>query len=337
VQVEGIAARGLIVDGFGDWRNTRLGPLALRPPGAGEVLLKAEAASLNFPDMLMIEGKYQHRPKPPFTPGRDVAGTVLAVGADVTDFAPGDRVMAQAHEGAFATHTLARCHSCLRIPPTLSFVDAAAAGTVLATVVVALGLRARLVPGKWVLITGAAGGVGTAAIQYARWRGARVAALVSSAEKAAACRALGAEIVLRSDEIGDLRDGLRAALFAHAPDGADVVLDVVGGDVFDAAIRCVRPGGRCLVVGFTSGRIPTIATNYLLLKDIALIGCTLARMFTGTDSEFHRLLAESFTALAEGRIRIPVEACYRLEDFAMAMARIAERQVVGKVVLAPLQ
>jgi NADPH2:quinone reductase len=328
--------RGIVVEHYGDWRNVHVGPVTIADPKSDEVLIAAEAASLNFPDLLMIEGKYQRRPPLPFVPGRDVAGTVVAVGADVTRFAAGDRVLSLAPEGAFAGHLLVQQDHCMKIPDRLSFIDAAAASTVIATVVVALGLRARVQPGQLVLITGAAGGVGTAAIQYARFLGARAAAVVSSAEKAAAVRELGAEIVLRSDEIPDLRDGLRNALRPYAPDGAEVVADVIGGDMFDAAIRCVRPGGCCLVIGYTSGRIPTIATNYLLLKDITLIGCTLARMFDGTQTEFLRLLDEAFIGLAEGRMRIPVEACYRLDDFQTAMARIAERKVIGKIVLSPM-
>jgi NADPH2:quinone reductase len=328
--------RGIRVEHFGDWRNVRIGPVTIADPGPDEVLIAAEAASLNFPDLLMIEGKYQRRPPLPFVPGRDVAGRVMKVGAQVSGFAPGDRVLSLAPEGGFAGHVLIPQTHCMKMPAQLSFIDAAASSTVLATVVVALGLRARVQPGQLVLITGAAGGVGVAAMQYAQFLGGRVAAVVSSAEKAAACRELGAEIVLRSDQIPDLRDGLRAALKPFAPEGAEVVADVVGGDMFDAAIRCVRPGGCCLVIGYTSGRIPTIATNYLLLKDISLIGCTLARMFDGTQSEFLRLLDEAFIGLADGRIRIPVEACYPLEEFQTAMARIAERKVIGKIVLSPM-
>jgi NADPH2:quinone reductase len=328
--------RGILVEQFGDWRDLRVGEVAIADPGPDQVLIAAEAASLNFPDMLMIEGKYQRRPPLPFVPGRDVAGTVAAVGQAVSRFSVGDRVLSLAPEGAFAGHLLVGQTHCMKLPDRLSFIDAAAASTVLATVVVALGLRARVQPGQLVLITGAAGGVGTAAIQYAQFLGGRVAAVVSSAEKADFCRALGAEFVLRSDQIPDLRDGLRAALKPFAPEGAEVVADVVGGDMFDAAIRCVRPGGVCLVIGYTSGRIPTIATNYLLLKDIALIGCTLARMFDGTQTEFMRLLDEAFIGLAEGRMRIPVEACYRLDQFQTAMARIADRKVVGKIVLSPM-
>jgi NADPH2:quinone reductase len=326
-------AQALIVDAYGDWRDVRLGTITVPDPGPGEVLIAAEAAALNFPDILMIAGKYQRKPPLPFTPGRDVAGRVLAIGSGVTRVAPGDRVSAQCtHGGAFATRVLVPQAFCVPIPEALSFVDAAAAGTVLATVVAALGLRARLQAGQLVLITGAAGGVGSAAIQYARLLGARVAAVVSSAEKEAACRELGAEIVLRTDTMPNLRDGMRAAL----PDGADVVLDVVGGDLFDAVLRCVRPGGSCIVVGFTSGRIPTVQTNYLLLKDIALIGSSLSRLFDGQEPEFEGLLAEGFRALAERRMRIPVEGCYKLADFATAMARIEGRQVLGKIVLFPL-
>jgi NADPH:quinone reductase len=327
--------RALMVDAYGDWRRVRLASIEAPVPGPGEVLIEAQAASLNFADLLMIEGKYQHRPQLPFVPGRDVAGRVLSIGEGVSGFAVGDRVAAQPRSGAFAELAVARAAACVSLPSAVPFEAAAACVTIFATVVAALGMRAKLRPGDWVLITGAAGGVGSAAIQYARVLGAHVAALVSSAEKEDAARALGAEVVVRSDLMADLRDGMRQALAAKGLDGVAVVMDVVGGDVFDAAIRCIAPEGRLIVVGFASGRIPQIAANYLLLKDIAAVGSSIGRLIGSANPEFRRLLQASFAMLADGRMKAPIEGSYPLSDFQTAAARIAERKVIGKIVLLP--
>ena len=335
--MDATSARGLVVHRYGDWRDIAVEPIEVAPPGPGEVLIEAEAAALNFPDALMIAGKYQHKPVPPFCPGRDVAGRVAAIGPEVEGLAVGDRVAGQPQHGAFATRVLVPQNACIRIPDGLSTIDAAASGTVLATAVAALGMRARLQPGEFVLLTGAAGGVGLAAVQYAKLMGARVGAIVSSAEKENAARASGADVVIRTDAMTNLRDDLRQAVHAHSPKGADAVMDVVGGDLFDAVIRCLRPGGRCVVVGFASGRIPTISTNYLLLKDLVLIGSSLTTLFRSGNAEFRTKLEDGFRALAEGRITIPIEHCYRMEEFGTAMARIVDRKAIGKIVLAPLQ
>lgn len=329
------AFQALIAESYGDWRDVRVGSMPHRPPGPDDVLIEAHAASINFPDLLMIAGKYQHRPAPPFIPGRDVAGRIVAVGDNVRSFAVGDRVAAQPPHGAFAEEVVAPARFSVRIPDNVSYEDAAASGTILATVAAALGLRARLQRGEWLLLTGAAGGVGSAAIQYARARGARVAALVSSQEKELAARSLGAEVVLRSDKMASLKGDLRDHLAHHGLDGVDAAMDVVGGDEFEAVIRCIRPEGRVIVVGFASGRIPQIPANYLLLKDIAVIGSSLDRLFRSEHPAFRALLTEAFDMLANGRIKAPIEARYPLAEFARAAARIASRQAIGKLVLLP--
>ena len=328
-------ARALVADAFGDWHAVRWTTVPIPTPGPDEVLIGSEAAALNFPDALMIEGKYQHKPKPPFIPGRDVAGRVLAVGDAVTEFKPGDAVVAQPPNGAFTTHAISPASFCFPIPPGLSMQDAAASGTVLATVAAAIGMRARPKPGERVMITGAAGGVGSAAIQYARLFEAKVAAVVSSAEKEALARSIGAEIVVRSDRLTGLKDGLRPALQAAGWDGVDVVVDMVGGDTFDGALRCLHPGGRMVVVGFASGRIPTVAANYLLLKDLVVMGSSLDRMLRGRHTEFRSLVGEALAAAAVGRIHVPIDSTFPMAEFVTAMERITSRQVQGKIVLLP--
>ncbi|MEZ5901646.1 MAG: NADPH:quinone oxidoreductase family protein [Hyphomicrobiaceae bacterium] len=302
---------------------------------AGRVLIATQAASLNFADLLMMEGKYQHKASLPFVPGRDAAGTVLAVGDTVRGFAPGDRVVATPNHGAFAEQTVASAGVCHKIPDGVSFEDAAACGTGIPTIVAAISLRARLEPGEWVMISGAAGGMGSLAVQYAKALGGRVAALVSSAEKAKLVSELGADLVLRSDEITDLKAGLRAALEVKGVDGVDAAIDMVGGDTFEAMIRCIRPEGRLVVVGFASGRIPNVAANYLLLKDIAVIGSSMTRLLSGRHQECLSLCDEAYTMLADGRLHATIEGRYPLDRFVEAASRIADRQVVGKIILQP--
>lgn len=327
--------KALLVDSYGDWRRVRLAEIAVRQPQANEILIETRATSLNFPDLLMIEGKYQDLPSLPFIPGRDAAGIVLAVGDHVRDFAVGDRVAVQPTHGAFAQRTISTAHYCTKIAAAVSLEDAAACNTTIATVVAAISLRVKLQPGEWILITGAAGGVGSAGIQYARAIGGRVVALVSSAPKEDAARMLGAEIVLRSDQMVDLKSDLRKALLREGLDGVDAAMDVVGGDTFDALVRCIRPEGRIAVVGFASGRIPAVALNYLLLKDVSVMGSSINRLFNLPNPPFRRLLDAGFAMLADGRIKSAIEGRYPLGDFVKAMERVANREVVGKIILVP--
>jgi NADPH2:quinone reductase len=332
---ESYRAKGLIVDGYGDWRRTRWGEVAIGALGPDEILIETKATSVNFPDLLMIEGKYQRRPPLPFTPGRDAAGIVLAVGRDVTGFAVGDRVAAQPGHGAFAQRTLSAACYCTKIPDAMSFEDAAACNTTIATVVAAISVRANLRPGEWILITGAAGGVGSAGVQYARAIGGRVVAVVSSQEKERAVRKLGAEIVIRTDTLSNLKDGLREALARQGLDGVDAAMDVVGGELFDGVLRCIRPEGRVSVVGFASGKIPVVPANYLLLKDIRVIGSSINRLFTDPNPGFRTLLDNGFRMVADGRISPMIEHVYPMAEFAAAFERVAGRKVVGKVLLIP--
>lgn len=177
--------------------------------------------------------------------------------------------------------------------------------------------------------------MGSLAVQYAKALGGRVAALVSSVENERLVSELGADLVLRSDEIIDLKSGLRAALEAHRLDGVDAAIDMVGGDAFDAMIRCIKPEGRLVVVGFASGRIPSVAANYLLLNDIAVIGSSITRLFSGRHEGFLRLSDETYAMLADGRLRAAIDGLYPLDRLVEAASRIANREVVGKIVLQP--
>ncbi|MBD0416749.1 NADPH:quinone oxidoreductase family protein [Oryzicola mucosus] len=321
-----------MVSAYGDWNAAQISWADRPSPAAHEVLIRTEAAALNFPDLLMIEGKYQVKPELPFVPGRDVAGTVVSVGSDVIDFKPGDRVAAQPQFGAFAEYVVAPDWTCIAIPEEIDFAEAAASGTVIATVVGAMRLRARLQPGEWVLMTGATGGVGSAGIQYARHLGARVVALVSSGEKEAAARRLGAEIVLRSDRIAASRNAMKEALAATGLKGVDAVVDVVGGDAFEGAIRCLVPGGRYVVVGFASGQIPQIPANYVLVKDLIVLGSTLDRLFKLRDPGLLEGIGDAFAALAAGKMTAEIDCILPFTCFSEGAGRIASRRAVGKIV-----
>lgn len=330
-----VATRGILVERFGAWRDARLDDVELDPPGPGEILIEVEAAALNFPDLLMIEGRYQHKPDLPFVAGRDVAGRILSLGPDVTGLAEGQRVAAQPRTGAFAGHVVAPVSHVFPIPENLDAAKAAAAGTVFTTAVAALDMRGDMKAGERVMVTGAAGGVGLAGLQYAALKGAEIVALVSSDAKEEAVRRHGAHHVVRIDRIETPRDGLRAALAEQGLDGVDIVLDVVGGDWFDAAIRCVRPEGRVLVVGFTSGRIPEVKVNYLLLKNISLVGVSLAVPFERHGDFLQAAMRDVHEAIAAGRLDPLVSETFPLDRFQEAASRIAERRAIGKIVLVP--
>jgi NADPH2:quinone reductase len=302
---------------------------------SGHVVIDVEAASLNFADLLMMEGKYQHKAPLPYVPGRDAAGIVRAVGASVENFRPGDRVIAMLNYGAFAQQASAPAAACRHLPNDLSLEMAAACGTGIPTIVAALELRARLQPREWVLISGAAGGMGSLAVSYAQQMGARCAAIVSSAEKEAMVRELGAELVVRSDKLPDAKDGLRSALQQNGVSQVHAAIDFVGGDLFDAMLRCLAPEGRLVIVGFASGRIPTVAANYLLLKDISVIGSSIIRLCSDGSYTFDRLCDAAYANLAAGRLRTAIDGRFDLKDFHAAAQRLSDRRVMGKVILTP--
>lgn len=327
--------RAVVQHRLGNWRDAAVEIIPAPRAGPGQVLIATAAASLNFADLLMLEGKYQHKAPLPYVPGRDAAGTIIAVGDGVTGFRPGDRVVATLNHGAFAETTVAAASVCQRLPAGVPFEAAAACGTGIPTIVAAMTLRARLQPGEWVLISGAAGGMGSLAVSYAKATGVRAIALVSSAGKERLVRELGAELVLRTDQIPDLSVGLRAALRAQNLDGVDAAIDMAGGETFDAMLRCIRPEGRLVVVGFASGRIPSVAANYLLLKDIAVIGSSITRLLHDGPEAFVQLCAEAYEMLASGRLHVPIDSRHSLGDFVVAAERMAGRQAAGKVILLP--
>lgn len=300
-------------------------------PAKGQVLVAVQAAGVNFPDTLIIQGKYQFQPPMPFTPGSDVAGVVRAVGEGAESVRAGDRVMGftGAGGGGFAEEAICDALSVVPIPAGVEFVAAAALGLTYSTAYYALKDRAHLRPGEALLVLGAAGGVGLAAVELGRVVGARVIAAASSDEKLAICQRYGAEEVINYAS-EDLRERIKALT---GGEGVDVVFDPVGGAYAEPALRGMRWGGRYLVVGFAAGEIPRIPLNLPLLKGYAVVGVfwgSFAAREAARNAENLRTLV---AWLADGTITPLVSATYPLEDAARALNDILQRRVMGKVVL----
>jgi NADPH2:quinone reductase len=303
-------------------------------PRPGEVAIAARAIGVNYPDLLVVAGRYQTLPPLPFVPGKELAGTVLAVGAGVQNIAPGERVVAAVDYGAFAEIVLAPAQRCMTVPDTVPF-EVAASMLVYQTAWFALTDRARYREGETVLVLGAGGGVGMACVQLAKAMGATVLAGVSRPERGALARAAGAQAVIDLSGPGlrdRLRDEVRAATGGRM---ADIVLDPVGGDAFDAALRALAWRGRMVVIGFTAGRIPEVKTNYLLVKNIAVAGL----QWSDYRERWPECVAEAqrqlFALYAAGKIAPHIMARLPLADAGAALERIAKGEVLGKLVLAP--
>lgn len=302
-------------------------------PGAGQVLIAIEAAGLNFPDLLIVEGKYQIKPPLPFVPGAEYAGRIEAVGEGVTHLQPGQRVACLSGTGGFATHTLAPAALCLPLPDGFAATDAAAFIMTYATSHHALIDRGQLRAGETVLVLGAAGGVGTAAIQIAKAAGARVVAAASSADKCALCTALGADATIDYGQcgVGGLRDAIRAQCGAAGP---DIIYDPVGGDFAEPAFRSIAWRGRHLVIGFASGPIPSLPLNLPLLKGASLVGVFWGEFAKREPKANAAMLAELAGWYAQGKIRPVIHEVLPMSRLQDACAKLAGRAVKGKLVLA---
>ena len=327
--------RALLVEEHGPVETLELAQRPGPQAGPAEVLVDIHAASVNFPDLLVIEGSYQNLPPRPFIPGKDFAGIVADVGPGVTAFERGDRVSAQVEYGAYAEQCIVRACNCQHIPDTMSFVDAAAIGLVYQTAHYALVERGRCQRGEAVLITGAAGGVGLAAVQIAKALGATVVAAVGSSAKAELARANGADVIVRTD-VPDLRSAVKAQIEAAlGKRGVDLVVDSVGGDLFDACLRTMAWCGRLVIVGFAGGRIPTVKAGYLLVKNISLLGLQWSDYRDREPANVERVQRELFRWYEEGRIKPHVMATYPMRDYRTALLAVRDRKVQGKVVLLP--
>lgn len=300
-------------------------------PGPSEVVIAIESAALNFFDTLIIEDKYQYKPDRPFSPGAELAGTIEALGADVTGFEIGQRVMAYSGWNACREKLAVEANKVIALPDSISS-DAAAGLTVTyGTTIHGLRDRAMLKPGETLAVLGAAGGVGQAAVEIGKAMGARVIACASSEEKLAFCRELGADDTLNYSEVS-LKDGLKEMTGGK---GVDVVYDPVGADLAEEAVRATAWEGRFLVIGFAAGTIPKIPLNLVLLK-----GCSLVGVFWGSFAqrtpEHHRTnMAMILNWVAEGKIRPHIDKTFSLADTPKALQALAERKVMGKVIIKP--
>jgi NADPH2:quinone reductase len=302
-------------------------------PKAGEVLIEIQAASLNFPDLLIVQNKYQMKPALPFVPGSEYAGVVRAVGEDVKHLQVGQSVACLSGTGGFGTHTLAPAALCMPLPPGFPPVDAAAFIMIYATSWHALMDRAALKAGETVLILGAAGGVGTAAIQIAKAAGARVIAAASTDDKCALCRQMGADATINysvhTPQLG-LRDEIKRLTDGKGP---DVIYDPVGGDFAEPAFRSIAWRGRYLVVGFASGPIPSLPLNLTLLKGASIVGVfwgDFARREPQANAQMMRTLADMY---AKGQVKPMIDQTLPMNELPKAYAIMGSRSVKGKLVL----
>jgi NADPH2:quinone reductase len=311
--------------------DLQLAELPVPQPGAGQVAITVKAAAANFPDALMLEGKYQFKPPLPFAPGCELSGVVAAVGSDVTGLVRGQRVLAVVPHGAFAEMALAEAARVVPIPEGVDFESAAAFMFTYGTSYHALKDRAQLAAGETLLVLGAGGGVGLAAVELGKRMGARVIAAASSEAKLAACREHGADEAI--DYVRhDLRERVKALTAGR---GVDVVYDPVGGAFTEAAFRALAWRGRLLVVGFANGEIPKLSLNLPLLKGASVVGVFWGD-FTRREPEANRAnMAQLVAWLAEGRLRPHIGARYPLAKGGEAIAEVRERRAVGKVLVLP--
>src|SRR5579872_5415378 len=298
-------------------------------PGPGQVRIRNSAAALNFFDILQVQGKYQVKPPFPFTPGAEVAGEIDEIGANVAQWAPGDRVLAFTDGSGFAEHTIADAAKVFRIPKGMDPTQAASMPIIYQTSLFALKDRGELREGEWLLVHAGASGVGMSAIQLGRAFGARVIATASSAEKLEFARRQGAEHLINYSQ-PEWVDHVKQITGGR---GADVIYDPVGGDVFDLSTKCIAASGRLLVIGFASGRIPTIAANRILIKDIAVVGA-LWGSYAAAHPEYLAEAQRDLAALhANKAIRPPTPTCYPLDQAPAAMRDLANRKILGKAAL----
>ncbi len=298
-----------------------------------EVLIDVHAIGLNFPDTLMLQGLYQTRPDRPFVPGRDAAGVITATGPKVTRFGPGDRVMAQVTYGAYAEKVAAPESRVFAMPASLDFVTAAGMVTAYNTAYVAVALRGNVEAGQTVLITGASGGVGLAMVEVAKALGATVLAGATSREKGDLAIAHGAVHWIDLG-IEDLRAGVRDRVEAITGDAlCNAVIDVVGGTVFDACMRCVGYGGCMVIVGFATLDISMPKGNYILLKNISVIGAPLDIVLRNQPEDIQAGMARMMEWHHAGSLRPEITATYPFDDIHSALARFADRSVTGRLVV----
>jgi NADPH2:quinone reductase len=325
--------RAIVVSEFGSPRGMAVEEWRTPAPGPGQIRVDVRAIDVNYPDLLVIGGKYQILPPLPFVPGKAAAGVVGAVGEGVRHCRGGDRVLVQVEYGAYAEQILAEDEHAYVLPEAMSFIEAAAMGLVYQTAHFALIDRGRFEAGETVLVTGASGAVGLAVIQLVKALGGRALAGTRRPAEAEAIRDAGADAIVDLG-VPDLRDAVRAQVHAATGGrGADVVLDPVGGDVFDACLRALAWRGRIVVIGFAAGRIPELRANYLLVKNIAACGLQWSDYRDRDPAWVRRVQDQLFELYAEGLLRPQIARTFPMADFAHALELVASGRAHGKLVL----
>lgn len=319
---------------FGDFRTLTLETLPTPTPAAGELLVDVRAFAPGFPDMLMAQGLYQLKPPLPFTPCAEFSGVVAGLGEGVVDYRLGDPVMGTVRYGAAAERLVARARDCLPLPATLDFTHGAAYLIAAKTAYVGLVVRGGLQAGETLLVHGASGGVGLAAVELGKRLGATVIAAASGAEKLAAAREKGADHLVDYGDChgdGSLRERVKALTGGR---GADVIYDPVGGDVFDESLHCIAPFGRLLVIGFASGRIPQAPVNLALIKQISIVGVRAGeygRQYPAGGAAVNAALLEH---ARRGELLPRVHATRSFASLVEAFEELETRRVIGRVVIA---
>jgi NADPH2:quinone reductase len=324
--------RALVVDRLEpDYGGCGLREIETPSPGPGEALIRVRAAAVNFPDLLMTRGEYQHKPPLPFIPGLELSGEIEALGADVEGWSLGEAVVGGARIGGFSDYAVTPVAGLKRKPRGLSFAEASAYSTAYLTAHVALARRAQAQPGEWVLVHGAAGGVGLACVDLARLMGCKVIAASASDAKLAVVRAEYAPDAV-VNVTGGFRDAVKTITGGR---GADVIYDPVGGDVFDESVRCIAFDGRLLVIGFTSGRIPNISVNMPLIKGFSVMGVRAGEYGRRFPDKGRENTQAVWNLADQGLIRPRVHAAFPLSAWRDAFDLLARRQVIGKAVICP--
>ena len=323
--------KAIVCKDWGPPDNLALQDLPDLVPGNDDVVVDVRAAGVNFPDVLTVQGKYQVRPPLPFIPGNEFAGVVRAAGAGVRGLAPGDRVIGFTRTGAFAEQALAPAAALMPMPPEMDFDTAASITLTYGTSHHAVVDRGALQPGETMLVLGAAGGVGLAAIEIGKALGARVIAAASSDDKLAICRAHGADVLINYST-QDLREALKEATGGKGP---DVIYDPVGGPYSEPALRSIAWRGRLLVVGFAAGEIPKLPWNLMLLKGASVVGVFWGDFVRREPQANLAAMRQMLGWMAEGKLKPLVSKRYALADTAQALNDMAARRVTGKVVIVP--
>ena len=297
--------------------------------GPKDVRVRVHSAGVNFPDLLIIQGKYQFKPPFPFAPGSEVAGEVIAVGDQVAKFTPGDRIIARTGNGGFAEETQAEESKCMALPDAIGYDVGSSISLTYGTTAHALIQRGELKAGEWLLVHGASGGVGLSAVEMGKAMGAKVIGTGGSDEKLKAVLDHGADHVINYSD-GPFKEQVKELTGGS---GADVIYDPVGGDCFDQSLRCINWNGRLLVIGFTSGRIPEAPANLALLKGCAIVGVFWGR-FTEIEPETNeKNMGLVFDMLREAKIKPHISHTFSLEETPKALNALINRQVVGKAVI----